>query len=197
MTEKRPYTLKARAQSRDQTRRRIVEAAMALHEEIGPRATTLSAIAARAGVQRLTLYRHFPDETAIYRACTSHWLALNPPPRPSDWQRPGGGPAAERAVALAAFNAYYARTRRMLAASHRDAPEVPALQAPMREQTDYVAGVARALAPDLGPLAAATLAHALAFPTWEALEARGLDNAAKLRLALAWIAGAAAADAAG
>jgi AcrR family transcriptional regulator len=58
---------------------------MQLHEEIGPRATTISAIADRAGVQRLTVYRHFPDETAVFQACTAHWLSLNPPPDPADW----------------------------------------------------------------------------------------------------------------
>jgi len=80
MSGKRPYQLKKRAMSREETRRKIVEATMHLHEEIGPRATTISAIAERAGVQRLTVYNHFPDETAVFQACTSHWLSLNPPP---------------------------------------------------------------------------------------------------------------------
>ena len=79
--EKRRYTLKDRARSQEDTRRRIVEAAVALHEELGPRATSIAAIAERAGVQRLTVYRHLPDEEALFRACTSHWRAAHPLPR--------------------------------------------------------------------------------------------------------------------
>jgi AcrR family transcriptional regulator len=194
MAERRRYTLKERARSQAETRQRIVEATMALHEEIGPRATTISAIAARAGVQRLTVYRHFPDETAVFQACTSHWLALNPPPASSDWERAPDADA-RRAAALQAFAAYYARTRAMWSAAHRDAADVPALQEPMAAFAGHLDGVAADLAADLGPLARATLRHALAFPTWEALEGLNLDDEAKRRLALAWIAGASAAEA--
>jgi AcrR family transcriptional regulator len=153
MTGKRRYTLKERAKSQAETRQRIVEATMALHEEIGPRATTISAIAARAGVQRLTVYRHFPDENAVFQACTSHWLSLNSPPDPEAWEG-AGDLAAQREAALAAFHAYYARTRAMWHAAHRDVADVPALQEPMAQFAAYVAGVADALGADLGPLGA-------------------------------------------
>jgi AcrR family transcriptional regulator len=195
MTEKRRYTLKERAKSQAETRQRIVEATMALHEEIGPRATTISAIAARAGVQRLTVYRHFPDENAVFQACTSHWLSLNPPPGSKAWEG-AGGPAAQRAAALGAFHDYYARTRAMWSAAHRDVADVPALQEPMAQFTAYLGGVADALGADLGPLGRASLHHGLAFPTWTALEAQGLDEERKRDLVLAWIEGAALADAA-
>jgi AcrR family transcriptional regulator len=188
MSEKRRYTLKERARAREETRRRIVEATMALHEELGPRATTISAIAERAGVQRLTVYRHFPDETAVFQACTSHWLELNPPPSPK--LRDGMTGTAAIAAALDAFNPYYARTRRMWSASHRDVEHVPALQEPMRQYRGYVEGLADALAAGRAPLVRVTVAHLLAFPTWESLEAAGLDDAAKTRLGLAWIDGA-------
>ena len=71
---KRPYRLGERAKSQEQTRLRIVEATVALHEELGPRNTTITDIAKRAGVQRLTVYSHFADETAVFQACTAHWL---------------------------------------------------------------------------------------------------------------------------
>ncbi len=71
---KRSYNLGQRASSQEETPRRIVDATVALHEEIGPRATTISAIAEKASVQRLTVYRHFPDETELFKACTSHWF---------------------------------------------------------------------------------------------------------------------------
>ncbi len=192
MTTKRRYTLKDRARSQDETRRRIVEAAVALHEDLGPRATTISAIAERAGVQRLTVYRHLPDDDALFRACTDHWRAAHPFPR--NWAETEH-PAARRAAALAAFNAYYARNRRMLAVSSREGASVPALAAPMREIAAEFAAVVRELAAGLGPKAATTLGVALDYPTWEMLEARGLDGSAKTELALAWLAGASQADA--
>ena len=70
MNEKRNYRMRRRAESQEETRQRIVEATMQLHEELGPRATSISAIADRAGVQRLTVYRHFQDEAAVFAACT-------------------------------------------------------------------------------------------------------------------------------
>jgi AcrR family transcriptional regulator len=194
MSGKRPYTLRARARGQEDTRRRIVEAAMALHEEVGPRATTISAIAARAGVQRLTVYRHFPDEAAVFAACTGHWLTLHPLPAPPDWEG-APTPATRRHAAVDAFHRYYAGTRAMWAASHRDVAFVPALEGPMAAVGAYLDEVAAALGRDLGPLARASLRHALAFPTWDALETLGLDPEAKTRLVRAWIAGAAAADA--
>ena len=84
--KKRKYRKSRRAEQEEQTRDKIVDAAMALHEEIGPRATSISAIAERAGVQRLTVYRHFKDDVTIFQACSSRWFELNPPPDPSLWQ---------------------------------------------------------------------------------------------------------------
>ena len=166
---------------------------MALHQEVGPRATTISAIAERAGVQRLTVYRHFPDETAVFQACTSHWLSLNPPPGPEDWADTAT-PDERRAAALAAFDAYYGRTRAMWAASHRDVEQVPALQGPMAEFAGYLDALAAELGADLGRFARLSLRHALAFPTWAALDALGLGSEEKLALERAWIAGARSSD---
>src|SRR5437762_6284178 len=78
--EKRKYQLKARAERQEETRRRIVEATVALHEEVGPAKTTVAEIARRAGVQRLTVYNHFPDEGALIAACQEHYYAMQPPP---------------------------------------------------------------------------------------------------------------------
>jgi len=81
----RKLKLRARAQRQQETRRRIVSAAVALHEELGPLATTISAIAKRADVERLTVYRHFADEKSLFRACTEHYFAAHPPPQPERW----------------------------------------------------------------------------------------------------------------
>src|SRR2546427_8941763 len=85
MTGTRPYRLGRRADRQARTRQRIVEAAVDLHTTIGPAATSLSAMAARAGVQRHTVYAHFADETALFHACSSHWIGINPFPDGAGW----------------------------------------------------------------------------------------------------------------
>ena len=70
--ERRKYTKRRRAESEQETRRRITEAAVSLHGSVGPARTTISAIAERAGVQRATVYRHFPDEESLFAACSGH-----------------------------------------------------------------------------------------------------------------------------
>src|SRR5262245_5638249 len=82
---KRRYVLQARGEQVAETRARIVGAIMELHEEVRPRNTTVSAIAARAGVERLTVYRHFRDEAAMFAACSHRYFELNPPPDPAAW----------------------------------------------------------------------------------------------------------------
>lgn len=192
MTEqKRPYRLRERAKSQQETRQKIVEATMQLHEEIGPRATTISAIAERSGVQRLTVYRHFSDETAVFQACTSHWLSLNPPPDPGGW----AGIADARArfhAAMTAFYGYFARTRRMWTVSYRDVSHVPALQGPMAGFGGFLDSVRADLIGAFGdsPNAdhiAPTIRHALRFQTWSDLEDQGLDDTAKVDLVLHWL----------
>ncbi len=191
---KRRYTLRRRALDQERTRERIVEATMALHEELGPRETTISAIAERAGVQRLTVYRHFPDEHAVFGACTTRWLELNPPPERALWEKEGD--SLERCrKALAAFYAYYRRTARMWHVAYRDAEAVPALREPMARFDAYLDecrdsllrgwGLTRARRRD----AAVTLRHCLRFDTWRSLE--GLNDKQMADLALRWVRAAA------
>lgn len=188
---KRTYTLRRRAEQQERTRAQIVAATMALHEELGPRKASISAIAERAGVQRLTVYRHFPDETALFQACTSKWLELNPPPQPEAW-RHEAEPWARLRAALLAFYRYYRGTERMWTVSYRDVDEVPALQAPMARFEAYLDEVRDGLlaalplaAPDGG--VAPTLGHALRFATWQSLDHQGLDDDAMADLVLRWL----------
>jgi AcrR family transcriptional regulator len=81
----RTYTMQVRQEAVDRTRLRITEAIMRLHETVGPRATTVSAIAEDAGVTWLTVYRHFPDEESLVHACSAHWSQLHPRPDPESW----------------------------------------------------------------------------------------------------------------
>ena len=195
---KRKYTLGKRATRQDETRQRIVEATMALHEEVGPRETTISAIAERAGVQRLTVYRHFRDESALFQACTSCWLERHPLPVTATAAvacDAGGAEAAAR-EGLHALYRYYAGTQRMWEVSYRDVELVPALQAPMQRVSEYLDTYRDALAaawpPPTAPALRATLAVAVRFGTWRALAAEGLDDSTMATLAARWAAAAAA-----
>ena len=123
----RRYELKRRASRQNETRQRIVDATVHLHQTLGSAKTTISAIAEKAGVERLTVYRHFPDEKALFTACTSHYLALNPPPDPSEWKRIS---QAERRLhtALTAIYAFHRRTEPMFTRATRDLEEIPVLR---------------------------------------------------------------------
>ena len=175
----RKYELKKRAERQEETRQRIVEAAIQLHRTKGPARTTFSDIAALAGVQRHTLYRHFPDERAMGLACSGHHFDLNPPPDPAGWQ--GITDSRERlSVGLEALYAWYARNEDMFACVVRDAEIDPVT----RELFDLraagpmarIAGVlSRGLAADARTQAA--LALALDFNAWRRLAQSGLDPA--------------------
>src|SRR5215831_9293800 len=112
--QKRPYRMKRRAELEAQTRQRITESAVALHQRLGPARTSISAIAEHAGVRRSTVYRHFPDENALFAACSSHWRAANPRPEPARW-RMIEDPDERLRVALSELYEYYRRTEGMLA----------------------------------------------------------------------------------
>src|SRR5690348_2772762 len=105
----RQYRKRKRAELEEDTRRRITEAAVKLHGTIGPAKTTVSGIAREAGVQRATVYRHFPDENAIYEACTSHYNALHPPPDLGAWVVIAD-PEERLRTALTEMYAFYAET---------------------------------------------------------------------------------------
>ena len=81
----RAYRMSKRAESTEETRQRIVDAAVSLHGTLGPAATTVMGIAEEAGVTRATVYRHFPDDTALFEACSAHWLLQQVPPNPAAW----------------------------------------------------------------------------------------------------------------
>src|SRR5918912_3468250 len=167
----RKYQKKRRAEHQAETRQRIVEAMVDLHREVGPARTTVSAIAERAGVERLTVYRHFGDESAMFEACSAHFATEVAWPDPAGW----GGvaePAERLRAALLAFYDYYRRGEDMLAHALRDAPQLPALAAVLTPWETFVGEVRDSLlegwaapGPARARLAAA-VAHALRFETW-------------------------------
>jgi AcrR family transcriptional regulator len=126
MATKRTYELKERARKQAETRQRIVEATVALHEDVGPARTTVAEIARRAGVQRLTVYNHFPDERELFGACSAHFTAQRPPPDPRAWAAIPD-PEARVRTALEELHAWYGERRAMLSNVERDSPLLPAL----------------------------------------------------------------------
>jgi AcrR family transcriptional regulator len=185
---KRKYTLKRRASKQQQTRERIVDAAMALHEELGPAATTISALAKRAGVQRLTVYRHFENDEELFGACTSKWLGLHPPPDLSKFENEN--PAVRTHAFLLALFRYYRKTEKMWSGAYRDVEKVPALAEPMKGFDNYLAGIAKELAVDWAQskpkLLQATLGHAVRFATWRSLAEQRLSDKAMADLVCSW-----------
>ena len=180
--ERRPYRKKARAEQEEQTRLRITESAVALHGSLGPARTSLSAIADHAGVRRSTLYRHFPDEEAVFAACSAHWSAANPPPDPSAWPTIEE-PDDRLRTALAALYAYYGRTAAMLANLLRDEDDVTFVKERFAAFHGFLAAVADILMTGRGlrgharRRVRAAIGHAIAFPTWSSMvREQGLDD---------------------
>ncbi len=182
---KRRYEKRRRAEQEEETRRRIIEAAVALHESLGPARTTISAIAELAGVQRATVYRHFPDDEALFGACSSRWARDHPPPDPGPWAAIDG-PRERVAETLAALYAYYAGVEAMLASVLRDVEHVPAMRAADEQRRSYLAAVEQLLAegfPACGDRLRAAIALALDFRTWRLLvHERGLAAPAAVDL---------------
>jgi len=123
----RKYEMKRRAERIQQTRRRIAEAAMELHETVGPARTTVSAIAEKAGVQRHTYYAHFPELKDLYQACTARHMERDPLPDPSRWAQISG-PEERLRRALSEVYAYYESNEALLTNVLRDTPLDPVLQ---------------------------------------------------------------------
>jgi AcrR family transcriptional regulator len=180
--QKRTYRMKRRAELEEATRLRITESAVELHGTLGPSQTSMSAVAAHAGVTRSTLYRHFPDESALFAACSAHWGASNPAPDPGTWTATAD-PDERLRLALDELYAYYRRTEGMLANLLRDQATVPSVQRLFSGFGDYL-GVARdalvagrRVRGKARTRTTAAIGHALAFTSWLSLtREQGLDD---------------------
>lgn len=189
---KRRYELKARGEKVAETRARIVEAIMQLHQEVGPRNTTVSAIAARARVERLTVYRHFQDEAAMIAACSHRYLELNPLPDPSTWAVVSD-PLRRARRGLEDLYDFFGRTAPMFEKVYRDVDSSAALINVMARFDAHLRMLADALATAWPRDRAAErrqliLRHATKFATWRSLEEDGVGNAEKVELLLEWLA---------
>lgn len=180
---KRKYRKRRRAEREDETRRRITEAAVELHGSVGPARTTISAVAERAGVQRATLYRHFPDEETLFDACSSHWASEHPLPDLAVWAAITD-PEERLRVALSELYAWYESGQEMLERTTRDAALVPAMRSAVERMGSWYAEAIATLVrgrPERGARrrrVEAAVGHAVSFATWRSLARdQGLSDA--------------------
>jgi AcrR family transcriptional regulator len=192
MSPKRKYELKKRAEQMDETRLRITEAAIGLHGSVGPSRTTLSEVARRAGVERRTLYRHFPSEADLFAACSTHYFAANPWPDVDDW-RAIRDPRERLERALDELYAYYERTEPMFSNVLRDAElvdfardAVAPLDAFLDEAAETLIAGRQARGRRRQRLRGA-VRHALDFSTWRSLTANGIGRSDAVGLTTALV----------
>jgi AcrR family transcriptional regulator len=198
--QKRPYRKKKRAELEEETRRRITESAVELHGTVGPARTSMSAIAERAGVRRSTLYRHFPDEAAVFQACSAHWIAANPRPDPGDWAAIDD-PDERLRTALDQMYAYWRSTEPMIANLLRDEATSETVRrqfGPFHGFMDAARDLLMQGRPERGGArirARAAIGHAIAFETWRSLvREQGLDDPVAVDLMMGLVASASARD---
>jgi AcrR family transcriptional regulator len=173
----RSYTKKARAESEAATRQRIVESAVALHLERGPVQTSINAIAEHAGVNRVTVYRHFPDERSLFEACSAHARSLYPPPDLEKW-RSIEDPRARMEIGLGQLYDYFRRTEAGWANVLRDAEIAPLVKEMVQKRLGYLREARDVfltgwpVTKDHQPLLGAVMGLAVDFRTWQTLVRR-------------------------
>lgn len=171
--------MRGRAAAADQTRRRIIEAAVALYQARGPADTTISAVAGHADVERLTVYRHFPDERLLLDACWNYWLLLHPLPSVHRWEAIADPRQRLRAGLDAVYN-YYDAAGSLLEPLLFDRARMPALTDVMQPYDRWIADVRAHLLEGWGAHGrprqwiVALVDHALAFTTWASLSRSGI-----------------------
>jgi AcrR family transcriptional regulator len=189
----RRYELRKRADAMEDTRRRITEAAIDLHGNVGPARTTITAIAERAGVQRQTVYRHFPTEHELFAACSQHFYETDRWPDPERW-RAIGDPAERLGTALDELYAYYERNESLWTNVLRDETLVAPVASALTDFWSYLDAAASALAAGWRARGArrrvllAAARHAVDFHTWRSLvRDGGVSRAAAVELASAMV----------
>lgn len=196
-TDRRPYRLKKRAERLEETRLKITEALVELHRTVGPAHTTVTEVAEKAGVGRMTVYNHFANDAEMIGACSAHWAAHNPAPDPADWATVPD--TTQRALtALHELYRFYRRNQDMLGNVLRDESLVPALADVMAQawwpQIDAMVDVlaqGRNLRGARRTRVRAAIRLALDFSTWKTLAEAGLGDfeAADIAATLVEIAG--------
>lgn len=183
-SQRRPYELKARAESQQRTRERIAAAAAELHQQQGVAQTTVADIARRAGVQRLTVYNHFANLSELLPACSAHYRGQHPQPSFEE-ALALEDPAARVHAVLRDLYGWYRDNEPMMLNVHGERGAVPELDAWMTQSADQqLAERTLALARGFRRKGAratrlrALIALSLDFWTWRRLAHEGLDDEA-------------------
>ena len=185
----RAYRMSRRRVSLEGMRQRIAEAAFELHATVGPAHTSIKAVAERAGVQRHTVYHHFPDMTSLVRACTEHGMRITRIPEPEPW-RAIEDPTARLRQALGDLYAYYRANARLLGNVIRDMPlmDEGGVEAFVQRMGELFTALAAGWLDDAPTqrLRMAAIGHAMSYETWRSLTDKGLTDgeAADLMLQL-------------
>jgi AcrR family transcriptional regulator len=185
--KQRAYRKAKRAEDEQRTRARIVDAAEALHAEVGPARATISAIAERADVTRATVYRHFPDDESLFLACSGQWLSRQALPDPETWET-DGDPFVLLRSGLTDIYRYFRDGEPMLTSVLKDAAVVPARikQGRLEAEHAWRQRLTRGLPGRRRKRVQAAVAHAMSFDTWRSLCVDlGLSNASAVDLMVA------------
>ena len=180
-----------RQEQLDSMRQRITEAAFELHATVGPAQTSISAVAERAGVQRHTVYHHFPDLASLMQACTAHGMRTTGIPDAASWVAIDE-PTPRLRHGLGELYGYYAANARLLGNVVRDMPLLGE-NAGAEEFSEHMTGLFYALAtgwadaPETGRLRMAAIGHAMAFETWRSLTGNGLSDAEASELMVGFV----------
>ena len=180
-TPQRTYRMGRRREGLDAMRQRIAEAAFELHSTVGPAQTSISAVAERAGVQRHTVYNHFPDLGALFRACTEHGMTVTRTPEAGPW-RAIEDPTARLSHALDELFTYYRANTRLLGNFVRDMAlmgEIGGSEAFIERLTELFHAIAEGWPGDAATqrLRLAALGHAMSYEAWRSLSDKGLSDA--------------------
>ena len=198
MAISRTYELRQRAERQEETRRRIVDAAVELHTTLGPARTTVQAIATKAGVTRPTVYAHFPDARSLLEACSGHVRATIPPPDQDRW-RSISDPIERLETVLRELYDYYERLEPLLENVQRDAVVMPVVAEMNGYRVRYLEDTRRLLVEGWGARGRAkarlqgVIGHALDFTTWQSLVRReGCTAGEAVQLMVAFVRAASA-----
>jgi AcrR family transcriptional regulator len=190
-TGRRPYRKRVRAEQEQRTRERIAAATAALHGSVGPANTTVSAVAERAGVERATVYRHFPTEESLFEACTAHFYDRHPLPDARAWSEIAD-PTDRLGRALADLYEWFEETEDMLANVTRDAAHTPpGPRERFRSYFEHVHATLMRGRHERGRArkrVRAAIGHAITFATWRSLvREHGLDQREAVELMVSMV----------
>ncbi len=192
-TSPRPYRMGRRREQLDAMRERITEAAFELHCTIGPAQTTISAVADLAGVQRHTVYHHFPDLRSLIRACTEHAVLYTGFPEAAPWSAIDD-PTVRLRHALGELYGFYRANAQALGNIIRDLPmmtEVGGVEPLLERMTELFSAIAAGWPGDAATqrIRMAAIGHAIAYPTWKSLTDYGLSDTEAADLMVRLVAG--------